>query len=148
MEIYCICMWFILVLGSRVGGRTGTVIKESAGCCRFHHIFKWRTWRCSQDIDERMVWECRLARIRFQEIYQQWKWATYLEIGRFTIRWFIHGECNGYFKGWSNYIQAGLYPSTFADPRFRKEDSVFVTHECSPGGLGAKFLKAFAISAF
>jgi hypothetical protein len=41
--------------------------------------------------------------------------------------------------------QPGLYPSTFADSRFRKEDSVFVTHECSPGGLGAKSLKAFAI---
>jgi uncharacterized membrane protein len=26
-------------------------------------------------------------------------------------------------------MHAGLYPSTFADPRFRKEDSVFVTHE-------------------
>ena len=24
----------------------------------------------------------------------------------------------------------GLYPSTFADPRFRKEHSVLVTHEC------------------
>jgi hypothetical protein len=41
----------------------------------------------------------------------------------------------------------GIYPSTFADPRLRKEDSVFVTHECSPGGLGAKYLKTFAISA-
>jgi hypothetical protein len=39
---------------------------------------------------------------------------------------------------------SGLYPSTFNDPRFRKEDSVFVTHECSKG---AKSLKAFAISA-
>ena len=27
----------------------------------------------------------------------------------------------------------GLYPSTFTDPRFRKEDSVFVMHECSKG---------------
>jgi hypothetical protein len=38
-----------------------------------------------------------------------------------------------------NILPAGLYPSTFADPRFRKEDSVFVTHK--------KSLKAFAISA-
>ena len=44
------------------------------------------------------------------------------------------------------YLGAGLYPSTFADPRFRKEDSVFVTNECSPGRLGAKSLNTFAIS--
>jgi hypothetical protein len=44
------------------------------------------------------------------------------------------------------YIYTGLYPSTFADLHFRKEDSVFVMHECSPGALGAKSLKAFAIS--
>ena len=31
-------------------------------------------------------------------------------------------------------LLSGLYPSTFADPRFRNEDSVFVTHECSSGG--------------
>ena len=31
---------------------------------------------------------------------------------------------------------AGLYPSTFAESRFRNEDSVFVTHKCSSGGLG------------
>jgi hypothetical protein len=28
-----------------------------------------------------------------------------------------------------------LYPSIFADSRSRKEDSVFVTQECSSGGL-------------
>ncbi len=33
-----------------------------------------------------------------------------------------------------NNNSTGLYPSTFADPRFRNEDSVFVTHECSSGG--------------
>jgi hypothetical protein len=38
----------------------------------------------------------------------------------------------------------GLYPSTFADLRFRKEDSVFVMQECSKG---AKSLKDYAISA-
>ncbi len=32
----------------------------------------------------------------------------------------------------------GLYPSTFADPRFRNEDSVFVTNECSSGGQEGK----------
>jgi hypothetical protein len=42
------------------------------------------------------------------------------------------------------YWAAGLYPSTFADPRFRKEDSVFVTHECSKGAMSRK---AFAILA-
>ncbi len=42
---------------------------------------------------------------------------------------------------------AGLYPSTFADPRFRNEDSVFVTHECSSGGQEGKSLKDFVISA-
>ncbi len=33
---------------------------------------------------------------------------------------------------------AGLCPSTFADPRFRNEDSVFVMHECSSGGQEGK----------
>ena len=41
----------------------------------------------------------------------------------------------------------GLYPSTFADPHFRNEDSVFVTHECSSGGEEGKSLKGFVISA-
>ena len=42
---------------------------------------------------------------------------------------FRHGE-------WEKpYTVTVLYPSTFADPHFRKEDSVFVTHECSPAGL-------------
>ena len=42
---------------------------------------------------------------------------------------------------------SGLYPSTFADPRFRNEDSVFVTHECSSGGEEGKSVKDFVISA-
>ncbi len=46
---------------------------------------------------------------------------------------------------WSR-SKAGLYPSTFVDPRFRNEDSVFVMHECSSGGQEGKSPKDFIIS--
>jgi hypothetical protein len=45
------------------------------------------------------------------------------------------------------YLVARLYPSTFADRRFRNEDSVFVMHEYSSGGQEGKSLKDFVISA-
>ena len=45
--------------------------------------------------------------------------------------------CKSAFISW-DALHSGLYPSTFADPRFRNEDSVFVMHECSSGGQEGK----------